>query len=72
MKHVTSLLMLLMRVGITACSDHDCITCPRDDLDDPVAAWCCCKIAHDGLQRACILHVPASYMELFGVGSYQI
>jgi polyhydroxybutyrate depolymerase len=61
MKRLTALLMFVMCVGITACSDDDCITCTPDDPEDRVAATYYFTITHDGLQREYILYVPASY-----------
>jgi polyhydroxybutyrate depolymerase len=63
MKRLTPLLILLLCVGITACSDDDCVTCPDcpDDPGDPFAASYYFTITHDGLQREYILYVPASY-----------
>jgi polyhydroxybutyrate depolymerase len=47
-----------MCVGIAACGDDDCPTCPPGDS---VAATYNYTITHDGLQREYILYVPASY-----------
>jgi polyhydroxybutyrate depolymerase len=61
MKRLTSLLIFLVCVGITACSDDDNITSTPEVPDDPVAATYYYTIDHDGLQREYILYVPALY-----------
>jgi polyhydroxybutyrate depolymerase len=55
--------MLLLCLGVTACSDDDCPTCTDcpECPDNTCAATDYLTLTHDGLQREYILYVPASY-----------